>query len=180
MIQKRRVSLLAYLDASSKAPVNLSIRVSALTRGKETQKERKQSEPTSLEAWPCFHWRHNTSCFSTACCELDFSLLQRWPNNRLQYTSRSRSIVWSIAAAFFGLHQNLFAASVRSLALRLTAFFGSTYLCEEAFFQMKILKSRYRSRLTDECSKYYLHLCLSNYEHTFSKLSQRPFHGSGG
>lgn len=61
---------------------------------------------------------------------------------------------------------------VRSIALRLTAFFGSTYLCEEAFSQMKIIKSRYRSRLTDEHLQYCLHLCLSNYEPSFSKLSQ--------
>jgi hypothetical protein len=56
----------------------------------------------------------------------------------------------SIAASFlvdraFGLYQNLFAASVLSVALRLTAFLGSTYLWEEAFSQMKIIKSRYRN-----------------------------------
>jgi len=36
--------------------------------------------------------------------------------------------------------QNLFASSVRSVALRLTAFFESTYLCEEAFAPTKIIK----------------------------------------
>jgi hypothetical protein len=36
----------------------------------------------------------------------------------------------------FGLYQNLFAASVQSIALRPEAFFGSTYICEEAFSQM--------------------------------------------
>jgi len=40
----------------------------------------------------------------------------------------------------FGLYKNLFSASVRSIALRLTAFFGSTHLCEEAFSQVKIIK----------------------------------------
>ena len=37
---------------------------------------------------------------------------------------------------FFGLYPNLFAASVRSVALPWTAVFGSTYLCEEAFSHM--------------------------------------------
>jgi hypothetical protein len=32
----------------------------------------------------------------------------------------------------------LFAATVRSTSLRLTAFFGSPYVCEEALSQMKI------------------------------------------
>jgi hypothetical protein len=50
----------------------------------------------------------------------------------------------------FGLYQTISAASVRSIDLRLAAFLGSTYLCEKAFYQMKIIKSRYRSRLTDD------------------------------
>jgi hypothetical protein len=61
---------------------------------------------------------------------------------------------------------------LRSIALLLTAFFGSTYLCKADFSQMKIIKSRHRSRLTDEHLKYCLHLCLSNFEPSFSKLSQ--------
>ena len=77
----------------------------------------------------------------------------------------------SIEAAFWSLSK-LFAASVRSIALRLTAFSGSTCLCEEAFSHMTIIKSRYRSRLTDKHLKHCLHLCLSNYEHSFCKLSQ--------
>ena len=70
----------------------------------------------------------------------------------------------------FGLFPNLTAASERSTALRLTEYFGSACLCEEAFFHMKIIKSRYRRRLTDEHLKYCLHLCLSN--HSVCKSSQ--------
>jgi hypothetical protein len=40
----------------------------------------------------------------------------------------------------FGLYQNLFSASVRSIALRLTAFFVSTHVYEEAFSHIKIIK----------------------------------------
>ena len=76
-------------------------------------------------------WRHSST----------HPLRQRWPNSRFRSTSQSRPL--------FGLYRNLFAASVRSTAHRLTAFFGSICLCEKAFFQMKIIKSRYRSRLTD-------------------------------
>lgn len=40
--------------------------------------------------------------------------------------------------------------NLRQIALHLTAMFGSTYLCESAFSEMKIIKSKYRNRLTDE------------------------------
>jgi len=43
-------------------------------------------------------------------------------------------------------------------------------LGEETFSQMKI-ELRCQSRLADERIKYCLHLCLSNYEPSFSKLS---------
>jgi hypothetical protein len=76
----------------------------------------------------------------------------------------------------FDLYQNLFAASVRSTALRLTAVSGSTYLCEGTFCRMKIIKSRYGSHLTYEHSKCYLDLYLSNYEPSFSKLSENMQH----
>ena len=58
------------------------------------------------------------------------------------------------------------------MVLRLTEFFGSTYICEEAFFQVKIIKSRYQSRLTDEHLKYCLRLCLSSHDPYSVKLSQ--------
>jgi hypothetical protein len=68
-----------------------------------------------------------------------------WPN------SRSRPI--------FGLYPNLFAALMRSVALCVTAFFWIIqYLRRSLFSQVKIVKSRYRSRPTDEHSKYRLHL----------------------
>ena len=48
---------------------------------------------------------------------------QKWPN------SRSRSL--------FRPYRSVFAASLPSVALRLI-FFGSTYICEKTFSQMKI------------------------------------------
>jgi hypothetical protein len=66
---------------------------------------------------------------------LQYTLQQGWPTSQSQSTSRSRPF---------------FAASVRSTTLCFTAFFGSAYLCEEASSKLKIIKSKYRSRLTDE------------------------------
>lgn len=40
--------------------------------------------------------------------------------------------------------------NLRALSLKLTAMFGSTYVCEKTFSQMMYVKSRQRSRLTDE------------------------------
>jgi len=63
-----------------------------------------------------------TNCFS----ENAEWLQERWSNNRSRSTSHSLPL--------FGLHQNVFAASVRSIrsvrsiAFRLTLFYGSTYL----------------------------------------------------
>jgi len=45
----------------------------------------------------------------------------------------------------YGLYQNLFATSVRSKCLCWTALFGSTYLCEESFSRVKMIKSRYEA-----------------------------------
>jgi len=54
----------------------------------------------------------------------------------------------------FGRYKHLFAALLRSVTLRLTAFFGSISRYEEAFSEMKVIKSRYRSRLTNKHLKY--------------------------
>ena len=46
--------------------------------------------------------------------------------------------------------------------------FLSTYLCEDAISQMKIVRARYRRRLTNQ--HLWLHLCLRNYEPSFSNF----------
>ena len=50
-----------------------------------------------------------------------------------------------------------------SCAQRVSAYFASTYLCEMAFSQMKIIKSKYRSRLTDKHLTDCLTLIVSSY-----------------
>ncbi|CAG5012506.1 unnamed protein product [Parnassius apollo] len=57
---------------------------------------------------------------------------------------------------------------MKQIALQITAFFASTYLCESAFSHMKTIKSKYRTRLTNDQLTACLHLALTenipNYE----------------
>ncbi|KAJ8383628.1 hypothetical protein AAFF_G00215990 [Aldrovandia affinis] len=46
---------------------------------------------------------------------------------------------------------------LRKVALYILTMFGSTYSCEAAFSTMNIIKSKYRSRLTNE----HLHMCMT-------------------
>lgn len=61
--------------------------------------------------------------------------------------------------------------SIRKCAMHLKAFFGSTYLCESAFSDMKIIKSKYRSTLTDEHLDNCLRLALSSYIPAYEDLA---------
>lgn len=56
-------------------------------------------------------------------------------------------------------------------ALKVSAYFGSTYFCEMAFSQMKITKSKYRSRLTDRHLTDCLRLAVSAYEPNYKALT---------
>lgn len=61
--------------------------------------------------------------------------------------------------------------NMRKIAMYLTAFFGSTYLCESAFSDMKIIKSKYRSTLTDDHLDTCLRLAISSYNPDYAKLA---------
>ncbi|XP_008185363.1 SCAN domain-containing protein 3-like [Acyrthosiphon pisum] len=62
--------------------------------------------------------------------------------------------------------------NLRSIALRITSFFGSTWLCESTFSSMKYLKNKYRSRITDSNLDSSLRAAVSNYIPQFSKLAE--------
>ncbi|KAF0737720.1 general transcription factor II-I repeat domain-containing protein 2-like, partial [Aphis craccivora] len=62
--------------------------------------------------------------------------------------------------------------NLRSIALRISSFFGSTWLCESTFSSMKYLKNKYRSRITDSNLDSSLRAAVSNYIPQFSKLSE--------
>ena len=71
--------------------------------------------------------------------------------NDIEIKARSTShqsgehvVFWKLPVAV-KKHPNL-----RRYALNLTSLFGSTYLCESAFSHMKIIKSEYRSTMTDD------------------------------
>jgi len=59
-----------------------------------------------------------------------------WPNSR--------------SGPLFGLNQNLLSTLAKSIALLLTTFFGSTYICEQAYSHIKVINSGYRWRLVDK------------------------------
>ncbi|CAH2297031.1 general transcription factor II-I repeat domain-containing 2A [Pelobates cultripes] len=61
--------------------------------------------------------------------------------------------------------------NLRRWALNLTALFGSTYLCETAFSHMKIIKSKYRSTMTDIHLVACLRFATSSYCPAYEKLA---------
>ena len=59
---------------------------------------------------------------------------------------------------------------LRSVAMRVFSFFGSTYLCEAAFSQMNNIKSASRTSLTDDHLMASIRLAISEYKPNFSLL----------
>jgi 17beta-estradiol 17-dehydrogenase/3beta-hydroxysteroid 3-dehydrogenase/mitotic-spindle organizing protein 1 len=47
--------------------------------------------------------------------------------------------------------------NIKELATKMLAVFGSTYMCEQTFSRMKLIKSKFRPRMFDG----HLHHCLS-------------------
>ena len=60
--------------------------------------------------------------------------------------------------------------NVYTLAKRMAAVFGSTYICEQTFSRMKIVESKTRSRLTDQHLQDLLRLSTSNLTVEIDKL----------
>lgn len=59
--------------------------------------------------------------------------------------------------------------NIRRCALNSSALFGSTYLCESAFSHMKIIKSKYRSTMTDDYRVACMRLATSCYSPDYKK-----------
>lgn len=59
---------------------------------------------------------------------------------------------------------------IRKVALYLTSFFGSTYLCESTFSTMNAIKTKLRSRLTDAHLTSCLRIAGSSYTAQYDKL----------
>lgn len=71
-------------------------------------------------------------------------------------------------------------AQLKSYACGLISVFGSIYLCEKTFSNLKYVKSHYRSMLTDEHLQSFLMLRNGNFEHQLNKMLIPPneFHYS--
>ncbi|KAL2087224.1 hypothetical protein ACEWY4_018283 [Coilia grayii] len=61
--------------------------------------------------------------------------------------------------------------NMRKCATSLTALFGSTYMCDSAFSHIKIIKSKYRSTMTDDHLEACLRLATSSYCPDYATLS---------
>lgn len=85
--------------------------------------------------------------------------------NDIELKARSRD------SDFWGLVNRHKFPLLTACALKVNAYFGSTYLCEMAFSQMKIIKSKYRSRLTDRHLTDCLRLAVSSYEPNYRELT---------
>ncbi|CAG9813036.1 unnamed protein product [Phaedon cochleariae] len=59
---------------------------------------------------------------------------------------------------------------LRRVALYLTSFFGSTYLCESTFSTMNAIKTKHRSRLTDAHLTSCLRIAVTSYTPQYDKL----------
>ena len=86
----------------------------------------------------------------------------------VRYTGRplaqlNAAAVWS-ESEFIYRHNTINSPSSDSI-------FGINLPFEETVTQIKIFKSRYRNRVTDDHSKHCLYLSVSNYEPSRSKLS---------
>jgi hypothetical protein len=52
--------------------------------------------------------------------------------------------------------------NIKGLATKMSTVFGSTYICEQTFSQMKLIKSKFRTRMTNDHLHHCLRLSVSN------------------
>jgi hypothetical protein len=60
--------------------------------------------------------------------------------------------------------------NLKTTAMKIESFFGSTYLCETLFSSMAVIKNKYRSRLTDDNLDNCLRVASSSYIPNYAKL----------
>ncbi|MBN3305972.1 SCND3 protein, partial [Amia calva] len=74
-------------------------------------------------------------------------------------------------ATFWALVSTTKYPEIKKVALCIKSLFGSTYLCESAFSSMNIVKSKYRSTMTDAHLNDCMRLVLTKYTTNFNKLA---------
>ncbi|CAH0399764.1 unnamed protein product [Chilo suppressalis] len=111
------------------------------------------------------------SQFNMNSCSVENELIQIISDIHIKATASDKNF-WCFI--FVYKYPNL-----RKIALQLTTMFGSTYLCESAFSEMKIIKSKYRIQLTDDHMSSCLRLAISGYVPTYEKYAEdMQCHGS--
>ena len=69
--------------------------------------------------------------------------------------------------------------NIRKHAMKMSTLFGSTYICEQTFSRMKVIKTPLRSRLSDKHLHHYLRLAVTRMEPDIQLLTnQMQAHGS--
>jgi hypothetical protein len=63
--------------------------------------------------------------------------------------------------------------NIKRLATKILTVFGSTYICEQTFSRMKLIKSKFGTRMTNDYLHHCLRIChqLSKRHHTFLLLN---------
>ncbi|XP_026686047.1 uncharacterized protein LOC113471247 [Diaphorina citri] len=67
-----------------------------------------------------------------------------------------------VGPEFFKLLDRDRFPNLRSLGLKITSMFGSSYMGESAFSTMKFVKNKQRAKLTDESLSHLLRLCTED------------------
>ena len=67
-------------------------------------------------------------------------------------------------------------SDLKKFAVGMFSVFGSTYICEQTFSKMKLVKSKLRSRHTDEHLHQILRLSVTNVEIDIAKLANKMQH----
>jgi len=63
--------------------------------------------------------------------------------------------------------------NIKNCAVKLISFFGTTYSCESLYSTMKIIKSKYRSNLTDDHPTELLRTDLASIQPDLKKLNKK-------
>ena len=95
--------------------------------------------------------------------EMEIEVINLQNNVQLKSQQHSEHF-WSFVepANYKNLHQ---------AALKMSALFGSTYLCESAFSDMNVMKSKFRTRLADEHLNDSIRVNLSGYTPPYTSLA---------
>ena len=110
--------------------------------------------------------------------ETQLALLELQSDLYLKYTSsevnrRDCIAMWKTISLFFAY------SVLCDVAKRVLSMFGSTYRCESAFSAMNGIKSKYRSKITDEHLVHCVRAATTKYVPSFASLvHEKQCHGS--